>query len=187
LPGATRSYGRLIPLEVFYLGTHQPNWLRLTDVPLCISRRRLEKIKRLPQAIGPWALDSGGFTELSLHGRWTITADQYVAEVRRYAADMGNLRWAAPMDLMCEPWILEMTGLSVAEHQLRTLENYLELCSKAPHLPWIPVLQGWTIREYLAYPRPRIMPVMASQTICGVLRQSSLIQPLGPGLARHNV
>jgi hypothetical protein len=31
-------------LETFFLGTHQPNWLRTTDEPLFISRRRLEKM-----------------------------------------------------------------------------------------------------------------------------------------------
>jgi O-acetyl-ADP-ribose deacetylase (regulator of RNase III) len=34
----------------------------------------------------PWALDSGGFTELSLHGRWKATPAAYVAAVRRYPA-----------------------------------------------------------------------------------------------------
>jgi hypothetical protein len=140
------------------------------DVPLFVSRRRLARIKRLPPAIAPWALDSGGYTELSLHGYWTITADQYIAEVRRYAEDIGNLQWAAPMDWMTEPWIVGKTGLSVAEHQRRTLENYLELCSKAPDLPWIPVLQGWKIGEYLnhaeAYERAGV--ALASLPLVGV-------------------
>ena len=75
-------------------------------MPLFISRRRLEKLNRLPQAKGPWAIDSGGFTELSTYGRWTITPKQYVEEVRRYVACIGNVAFAMQMDEMCEPFIL---------------------------------------------------------------------------------
>jgi hypothetical protein len=53
------------------------------------------------------------------------------------------------MDWMCEPWICGKTGLSVQEHQRRTVANYLELRSIAPELPFIPVLQGWERDEYL--------------------------------------
>jgi hypothetical protein len=55
------------------------------------------------------------------------------------------------MDWMVEPWILARTGLTVAEHQRLTLENYLELRHIAPDLPWVPVLQGWGNGEYLAH------------------------------------
>jgi hypothetical protein len=64
-----------------------------------------------------WALDSGGFTELSMHGRWTLSPRDYVAEVRSYVAALGRPDWIAPQDWMCEPWILEKTGGTVAEHQ----------------------------------------------------------------------
>jgi hypothetical protein len=45
--------------------------------------------------------------------------------------------------------MLARTGLTVAEHQARTVGNYLELRALAPELPFIPVLQGWTISQYL--------------------------------------
>jgi hypothetical protein len=80
----------------FYLGTHQPAWLaRDLGVPLLVSHRRLAGRRRLPRATGPWALDSGGFTELSLYGRWSTDAHAYVAAVRRYSEEIGNLDWAA--------------------------------------------------------------------------------------------
>lgn len=81
--GSAGGYPRVIPLDTFFLGTHHPNWLRKTDVPLFVSRRRLAGRTRLPRARGVWALDSGGFQELNLHGRWTVTPAHYVAEVRR--------------------------------------------------------------------------------------------------------
>ena len=46
---------------------------------------------------------------------------------------------------MCEPFMLAKTGLTVAEHQARTVANYLELRSLAPELPFVPVLQGWSL------------------------------------------
>lgn len=118
-------------------------------MPLFISRRRLEKLNKLPRARGPWALDSGGFTELSMHGRWTITVKQYVAEVRRCVDCIGNMAWAATCDYMVEPEILRKTGLTVEKHQELTIDNLLEARSLAPDLPIIPVLQGWTWGDYL--------------------------------------
>ena len=51
-------------------------------------------------ARGRWALDSGAFSELSAYGRWTLTLEQYVAAVRRYRDEVGQLDWAAPQDRM---------------------------------------------------------------------------------------
>lgn len=136
---------------IFYLGTHQPYWLRTLDVPLFISRRTLCKIRTPPRAKGPWALDSGGFSELSLYGKWTISPQIYAEEVARWHAEIGNLQWAAIMDWMCEPCILEKTGLSLPEHQRRTVASYLELKELDPRLPWVPVLQGWGPRDYLLH------------------------------------
>src|SRR4051812_12754916 len=132
----------------FFLGVHQPEWLAKAGVPLFVSRRRLARYKRLPRAIADWALDSGGFTEISLHGRWEMSAHDYAAQVQRYHDDVGRLCWAAPQDWMCEPAMLQRTGLTVAQHQRLTIDNFLELSSIAPDLPWIPVLQGWTERDY---------------------------------------
>jgi hypothetical protein len=135
----------------FYLGTHQPGWLALVGIPLFVSRRRLARCKALPRARGPWALDSGAFTELSLHGRWMLAPADYAAEARRFAAGVGRLAFCAPLDWMCEPFVLARTGLSVAEHQRRTTESVLELRALAPELPWLPVLQGWEEADYLRH------------------------------------
>jgi len=95
-----------------------------------------------------WALDSGGFTELASYGKWHTAPAAYVADVRRFANEIGHMDWVAPQDWMCEPFMLAKTGLSVAVHQMRTVENYIELRMLAPELPFIPVLQGWTIADY---------------------------------------
>jgi hypothetical protein len=133
----------------FYLGTHQPAWLaRLIDIPLMVSRRRLADRRQLPRATSDWVLDSGGFTELSIHGRWRIDVHTYVREVRRYADEIGRLQWAAPMDWMTEDHVLARTGASLLTRQRRTVDNFLELRDIAPDLPFIPVLQGQTVGDY---------------------------------------
>ena len=50
---------------------------------------------------------------------------------------------------MCEPFIIAKTGLSVREHLRRTVASYLRLKELAPDLPFIPVLQGWQLADYL--------------------------------------
>lgn len=151
------------PEFTFYLGTHRPWWLwTTTGAPLFPTFGELYKRRTpFPRATTRWALDSGGFTELKKHGRWTITPEAYVAFIRRCRDELGGLDWASPQDWMCEPWIIEGgthdgqhfagTGLSVREHQRLTVENFLELRELAPELPIIPVLQGWELPDYLQH------------------------------------
>jgi hypothetical protein len=154
----------------FYLGTHHAHWLKRVAVPLFVSHRRLlgqpKPPKTLPKALGPWALDSGGFTELThpgqplLAARWREAPESYVEAVHRYRDEIGNLQWASPQDWMCEPIVLNGgpmarrepamgTGLTVAEHQHRTVENFLRLRELGPDLPFVPVLQGFELEEYV--------------------------------------
>lgn len=150
----------MIPTRI-YLGTHRPAWLAIADVPLFVSRVTLAGRKTLPVARAPWALDSGGFSELQQHGRWTVTPEAYVEEVRRYAGEIGNLEWAAIQDWMCEPVVIRGgkvgpvvfagTRLSVEEHQRRTIASYQRLLDLAPELPWAPVLQGWAYGDHLRH------------------------------------
>jgi hypothetical protein len=131
----------------FWLGVHRPNWLARDGVPLFISRTVLEKRARMPEARVPWALDSGGFTALSRPPyRWALGPEDYLERIAFFAT-AGRLEWAAPQDWMCEPWIVENTGLSVREHQERTVENYLTLRGRGV-VPIIPVLQGWSYEDY---------------------------------------
>jgi hypothetical protein len=158
---ATTARGAVSNAETvsFFLGTHQPGWLakhtldgpHSTPVPLFISDRRLRRYRRLPSAVTRWALDSGGFTELATRGSWDHgpTPAQYAARIRRYRDEIGQLAWAAPQDWMCEPWILAKTGLTVADHQRRTIDNLVQLRELAPDLPIIPVVQGRTPGDYV--------------------------------------
>jgi hypothetical protein len=136
----------------FYLGTIDPGWLARPEfegIDLCVSRNRLAgRIARV-RAVTRWVLDSGAFTEISRHGRWTVPPRQYAQEARRWRDEVGRMDWAAIQDWMCEPDMLKKTGLSVAEHQRRTTRSYLELRDIDPSMPWIPILQGWEVEDYL--------------------------------------
>ena len=135
----------------FYLGTHVTSWLRRYKLPFFVSQRTLGRVKTLHPTLDKWMLDSGGFSELSINGRWTVSPHKYVLSVRRYANEMGNLRAAAVQDWMCEPVILKKTGLTIKQHQANTIKSYLELKSLGPWLPWMPVLQGWDKSDYLRH------------------------------------
>tara|TARA_Y100000593_G_C4213544_1_gene288076 strand:- start:80 stop:820 length:741 start_codon:yes stop_codon:yes gene_type:complete len=136
----------------FYLGADEAYWLGKVDFPLMVARQRLFRDgahrRPLPTARVPWVLDSGGFTQLHKHGRFPFEPEQYVTEVLRLSDEVGNLRWAAPMDWMCEAGALKMTGLTVTEHQKRTVHNFLDLRQHLGSLV-IPVLQGWERDDYL--------------------------------------
>lgn len=142
----------------FYLTTHKRHWVRLTRVPLFLKSEHFVEAVKLPEALGPYAVDSGGFSELQRHGDWIRSPRQYIDDLRRISEHVGPFDWAAPQDWMCEDLIIHGgtvkgqrfvgTHLSVAEHQHRTVANFLELRSMAPDLRIIPVLQGRTIPDY---------------------------------------
>lgn len=154
-------------MNTWYLGIHQPAWLanpRLADVPMFVSRRTFIDRrtggyrKTFPRAVGRYAVDSGGFTELQRYGRWTITPAEYVAFLRRLWDETGPFDFAAPMDWMCEPAVIAGgnfaglhfvgTGLDLDEHLRRTVANGIELKTLAPDLPIADALQGWRKGDY---------------------------------------
>lgn len=135
--------------HTFYLGCPEPVWLERFSVPMMVSRRRFARRKSLPRALGSVLVDSSGYSELLINGCWTVPASLYVSEVQSYVDEVGNIVAAATQDWMCEPQILAKTGLSVLQHQKRTVASYLELLTAAPHLPWMPVIQGWSVADYL--------------------------------------
>lgn len=182
---------------IFYLGTHRANWLERVSVPLFIARQTLAPRKTLPRALGTWALDSGAFSELSLHGKWTTPPGQYVAEVRRFHDEIGKLAWSASQDWMCEPFMLAKTGLTVADHQRRTVDSYLDLMARDATLPWAPVLQGWALQDYFdhadAYERAGVnlaqLPVVGLGSVCrrqGTAEATQIVTALADrGLSLH--
>lgn len=137
----------------FYVGTDHPSWLWKDPIsyPLFVSHRALGRYKSYKQSSLPWALDSGGFTELNLFGTWVTSAETYASNIRRFQSEIGNLDWAAPQDWMCEPQVLAKTGKTVSQHQRLTIDNFVHLRTIAADLPIIPALQGWDPDDYLRH------------------------------------
>ncbi|MFG3399024.1 deazapurine DNA modification protein DpdA family protein [Streptomyces parvus] len=140
--------------RVTYLGSPDPSWLARPEfgedcIPLCVSHHRLDDRRSLPRAVTPWMLDSGGFTTLSERGRWTVTPYAYAAAARRYYDEIGLMDACAIQDWMVEAKVLARTGLTVWDHQLKTVASFLNLMTLDAELPWMPVLQGFTLDEYL--------------------------------------
>jgi hypothetical protein len=163
-----------------YLTVNTVAWLGrrdLADVPKCISRNRLTAYRgrRLPRSVAPLLLDSGGFTELKEHGRWRLTAAQYVTEVRRQLEQLGRdaVVAIAQQDWMCETVVIDgghtkdgrFVGTRalldperrlsldemIRQHQRLTVANFVELRRLAPDLPIFPVLQGQSLQQYLRH------------------------------------
>lgn len=136
----------------FYLGSHKIAHIGRTDVPLFVSFRELRKRKRKKfNQKGSVCVDSGGFSELSLHGAWTISPEEYVQELERLQGLGLKITWASQQDMMCEPEMLEKTGLSIEQHQRLTVENLLKLRTLTDAVHFIPVLQGQTLADYFAH------------------------------------
>lgn len=137
----------------FLLGVPEPSWAwnsRSRGVVFVSARRLMRRRTPFPLFDVDVCIDSGGFTELHKFGQWRTTPEEYVALVRR-VAESANVRWAAIQDWMVEESALTATGLSVEEHQRRTVVSYLRLRALAPEIRWLPVLQGQTLVQYFAH------------------------------------
>ena len=134
---------------MFYVGLHQPSDAKHFDRAF-ISVNRIRGRKK---AIGAdaWIMDSGAFTELFNHGAYRHSVEQYAAEINRWADDPALVA-AVAQDYMCEPFILEKTGLTVEEHQCLTIERYDALVALVDLRVYImPVLQGYSVEDYLRH------------------------------------
>lgn len=137
----------------FFTGLHQPSDARHFDGAF-VSVNRL-RARKAPMQVGDWIMDSGAFTEISRHGGYRHDVAEYAAEIRRWATNgSGRLLAAADQDFMCEPFIVKITGLSVAEHQRLTIERYDALSREDTAGVYVlPVLQGFEPADYVEHVR----------------------------------
>lgn len=138
----------------FFIGCSpsMANSILSTDCPAAGCMVSVNALRRRVSdfAVGDWILDSGAFSEISRHGQYRHSVEEYAVQIERWRR-CGNLLIAASQDFMCEAFILERTGLSVEEHQRLTIERYDALVSLSPRVPIMPVLQGYRAPEYLAH------------------------------------
>lgn len=134
----------------FFVGLHQPSDAQHFDAAF-VSVNRLRD-RKSPFAVRDWIMDSGAFTEVSTHGTYRHGVAEYAEQIKRWSKN-GNLLAAVSQDWMCEPFIVKKTGLTVAEHQRRTIERYDELVAADTGVYIMPVLQGYAVMEYVEHLR----------------------------------
>ena len=107
--------------------------------------------RKRPFRANNWLLDSGAFTEISTYGRWRTGPEEYARQINRLKEN-GNLLAAVSQDLMCEPFILAKSGLTIEDHQRLTIERYV-LLVPLTDVYIMPVLQGYSPESYAAHVR----------------------------------
>lgn len=175
----TTQWGELTPWTVsefhpdparrmlFYTGIGRPSWANQTPVPVFLSattlhdfaaeRRRFDDDAPEYPIGWPsagWAGDSGAFTALTSDNPehpWRLWPDLYGSMWVRLIDHIGPADFVAIQDWPCEPGVRLRTGKTVRDHQELTLESYLYLVDEFPMVPWLPILQGWQVGEYLEH------------------------------------
>jgi hypothetical protein len=136
---------------IFYVGLHQPSDAH-HFTRCCIHVERLAS-RRKTLGCEDLLLDSQAFMKLRLYGRYPASPAAYAAKVARIAQLVGHLT-AVTEEYMCEPFMLEKTGLDVATHQRLTIERYDAIRAALPvSIPLLPVLQGYQPAEYVDHIR----------------------------------
>jgi hypothetical protein len=135
----------------FFIGVHQPcdAW----RVPFAfVSVKRLAK-RKSPMRAKAWIMDSGAFSTILTHGGYPDPPEAYAAEIRRWKTNgSGRMLAAVSQDYMCEPHMLQITGMTVEQHQRLTIERYdaIKACDLGGAY-LMPVLQGYEPADYVRH------------------------------------
>ena len=131
----------------FYLGLHHPGDAKNVERAF-VSANAVANRKSVIEAKREWILDSGAFTTLANHGRYLASERDY-GRLVRFMSSSSSLVAAVSQDFMCEPFILEKTGLTVADHQRLTIERFDALSDcDVGGVYLMPVLQGYAPDDY---------------------------------------
>ncbi len=133
---------------MFFVGLHHPGDAKHFDRAFVSVNRLRDRKSCVPAK--DWIMDSAAFSTITKHGGYPWPVSEYAAQIDRFAR-CGNLLAAVSQDYMCEPAMLERTGLTVAEHQRLTIERYDALLACRPAAYIMPVLQGYAPAEYVAH------------------------------------
>jgi hypothetical protein len=136
----------MISEPLFFIGCPSP--AKAQHFARCMVSVNALRKRQSDFAVKDWLMDSGAFTELSRFGAYRHSVEDYAREIARWSR-CGNLLAAVSQDYMCESFILEKTGLSIAEHQRLTIERYDALLPLVSGVYVMPVLQGYRVSDYL--------------------------------------
>ena len=148
---------------VFYTGIHKPHMARRLSHSMLSLNTLIER--KADFRTNNWILDSGAFTRTS-KGTPHLPVKMYAEQIRRWS-DCGTMDAAVAQDMMCEPHILRITGMTVREHQFISTRNWLELLEENPGVYVMPVIQGWEPRDYARHTED-MSPDLAENAWAGV-------------------
>lgn len=148
-------------MELFFPGWHQPANCGEFD-RCCVSiarliyekgpkgKKRITGDRKVDFPVKDWILDPRSFKELELYGDFRFTPEWLADRAKRWSK-CGNLMGIGPMDYICAPYIRQITGLTVEQGQVKSLDHYDRLHELlAPEGIYVmPTLQGWEPDEYL--------------------------------------
>jgi hypothetical protein len=142
----------------FYIGLN-PRWQMYKFLPHGLNvmfsaagfwddkNREWRRGKRFKRSFGKSFLDCGGFTMLNQYGDYPFSVINYANLIARLRPD-----YYASMDYPCEPEISRSLGLMTNVERIKaTVANSAALAEWESQLPgqMVPVIQGYTLREYL--------------------------------------
>lgn len=136
-------------LDRFFVGVHQPCDAHQVDAAFISIHRIARRIAAF--LVGDWIMDSGAFSTILKHGGYPDPPQTYAAQIKRWSTN-GNLLAAVSQDYMCEPHMLAITGMTIADHQRLTIERYDALLAcDLGGVYLMPVLQGYAPADYVRH------------------------------------
>ena len=129
---------------LFFVGLHKAHFA--TGFTRCMLSVNVLLNRRSDFAVNDWLLDSGAFSRVST-GAGHLPVEVYAGQIQRWSS-CGHLLAAVVQDYMCEPFVLEKTGMTIADHQRLTIERYDALTSIPLPTYIMPVLQGYEPEDY---------------------------------------
>jgi hypothetical protein len=105
--------------------------------------RRWKKL--YPPTFESLFLDSGGFSWNRDHCGYPFSVEQYAELAVRL-----NATFVATLDLPCEPGVNRYAHSTNEERIRRTVQQAVVASELFPNLLWVPVIQGYTVDEYLS-------------------------------------
>lgn len=130
----------------FYIGLHIPAHCdKFNDsfISINILKKRVSDIHPIN-----WILDSGAFTQIVTSGDFIETPKEYATLINRWSR-CGHMVAAVSQDYMCESFILNKWNRTVRQHQKMTVDRYYQILDENPSVHILPVVQGYTIDDYI--------------------------------------
>lgn len=94
-------------------------------------------------------IDSGGFGMHKKWGKYPFTVVQYIDYVH-HMMDKWPVTEVAVLDYPCEPEVNRTTHSTNMDRIRATVDNAVLCVDADNNIPWVPVIQGFTLKEYLA-------------------------------------